>query len=46
MFDGDIKEKVHTGAKILVRRSEKVTNLVKIRGGSFLDNIRNKMISI
>ena len=46
VFDGDIKEKVHTGAKILVRRSEKVTNLVKIRGGSFLDNIRNKMISI
>ena len=42
-FDGEISRKVITGDRIVVRRSEKVSQFIKTNKLSFLQRIRNKM---
>ena len=42
-FDGEISRKVISGDRIVVRRSEKVSQFIKTNKLSFLQRIRNKM---
>ena len=42
-FDGEISRKVITGDRIVVRRSEKVSQFIKTNKLRFLQRIRNKM---
>lgn len=43
IFDGELKANLQVGDHISIRKSEIVTKIIKINGGSFLDNIRKKM---
>ena len=42
-FDGDTSVKLSSPDKIVIRRSEKITRMVKINQTSFVEVLRNKM---
>lgn len=46
VFDGDIKAGMSAGEHIIIRQAKIMTKLIKLEGESFLENLRNKMISI
>jgi NAD+ kinase len=43
IFDGSHRVTLHTGDKIVIRRSEKTTGIVKLNKVSFLESLHNKM---
>lgn len=43
LFDGDVSVKMNYKDRITIRESSVKTKLVKLHGGTFLDNLRNKM---
>ena len=42
-YDGDYAEKLYVGDRIIIRKSNEYTKLVKLKRMSFVDNIRKKM---
>lgn len=43
IFDGSHRVTLHTGDRIVIRRSEKTTGIVKLSKVSFLESLHNKM---
>ncbi len=46
VFDGDKVMDLSGEQTLNIRRSERYTTLIQLRGGSFLDNLRNRMASV
>ncbi len=46
VFDGDKEEAFDYKRKLLIKESKICTKLIKLRGGTFLDNLRTKMSGI
>ncbi|MGL5436090.1 MAG: NAD(+)/NADH kinase [Lachnospiraceae bacterium] len=46
VFDGDKVMDLSGEQTLNIRKSERYTTLIQLRGGSFLDNLRNRMASV
>ena len=46
VFDGDIQIRFDHNSRLIVKESDTKTKLIKLKGGTFLDNLRTKMSRI
>ena len=46
VFDGDIQKGLGYKSRLIIKESDTITKLIKLKGGTFLDNLRTKMSRI
>jgi len=46
VFDGDIQKGLSYKSRLIIKESDTITKLIKLKGGTFLDNLRTKMSRI
>ncbi len=46
VFDGDIQKGLSYKSRLIIKESDTITKLIKLKGGTFLDNLRTKMSGI
>ena len=46
VFDGDIQKSLSYKSRLIIKESDTITKLIKLKGGTFLDNLRTKMSRI
>ena len=46
VFDGDIQKRLDHKSRLIIKESDTKTKLIKLKGGTFLDNLRTKMSGI
>ncbi len=46
VFDGDIQKSLSYKSRLIIKESDTITKLIKLKGGTFLDNLRTKMSGI
>ena len=46
VFDGDIQKGLGYKSRLIIKESDTITKLIKLKGGTFLDNLRTKMSGI
>ena len=46
VFDGDIQKSLSYKSRLIIKESDTRTKLIKLKGGTFLDNLRTKMSRI
>ena len=46
VFDGDMQKGLGYKSRLIIKESDTITKLIKLKGGTFLDNLRTKMSRI
>ena len=46
VFDGDMQKGLGYKSRLIIKESDTRTKLIKLKGGTFLDNLRTKMSRI